>query len=138
MPILILQNKAEFKLRCYSSDEVPSIWPVARPHIKKAIDRGSNYTLQQVYEGLCTKTMQLWMWGEDAALVTAIQTKGGIKFCLLLCLGGKDMSLWFHYLPVVEDWAKDEGAKDVRIYGRKGWQRLTGYNVEYVKIVKKL
>ena len=133
-----LRPKGEFELRCYSSDQIPSIWPVARPLIKKALDRGSNYTINEVYEGLCTKTMQLWMWGEDAALVTSIQTKAGKTFCLLLSLGGSDMSVWFQYLPLVEDWAKDQGAKEVRVYGRLGWKRLTGYDIDYVRLSKKL
>ena len=133
-----LNLKAEFRLQCYSSDQIPSIWPIARPLIKKALDRGSNYTINEVYEGLCTKTMQLWLWGEDAALVTAIQTKAGKTYCLLLALGGSDMSIWFQYLPLVEDWARDQGAKEVRGYGRLGWRRLTGYDIDYVKLVKKL
>ena len=136
--MLNFQNKEEFKLQCYSSDQIPSIWPIARPLIKKALDRGSNYTLNEVYEGLCTKSMQLWMWGEDAALVTAIQTKAGKTYCLLLALGGSDMSVWFQYLPLVEDWAKDQGAKEVRVYGRPGWKRLTGYDIDYCRMSKKL
>ena len=135
---LNLQNKVEFKLRCYSSDEIPEIWPIARPLISKALDRGSNYTIDEVYKGLCTKTMQLWMWSDDAALVTTIQTKHGIKYCLLLALGGKDMSVWFQYLPLVEDWARDQGAEEVRVYGRPGWKRLTGYDIDYVRMSKKL
>ncbi len=128
----------EFKLRGYAAAEIPEIWPTARPLIKKALDRGSNYTLEQVYEGLCTKKMQLWMWADECALVTTIQTKGGIKFCLLLALGGTRMSDWFECLPIVENWAKDEGAQEVRVYGRPGWKRLPGYDIDYVKLVKKL
>lgn len=136
--MLSIPRTAEFKVRGYSAEEIPDIWPVARPLIKKALDRGSNYTLNQVYKGLCLREMQLWMWDHDAALVTAIQTKKGKKFCLLLCLAGKDMSLWFQYLPLVEDWAKDEGCDEMRVYGRPGWSRLTGYDIEYVKLVKTL
>ena len=81
--------------------------------------------------------MQLWTYGESA-LVTTIQTKGGKTYCLLLLLGGERMSEWFQYFPIVESWAKDEGAEEMRLYGRPGWKRLTGYDIEYCKMVKKL
>ncbi len=132
------RRKDAFELRGYRADEIPTIWPVAAPLIQKALDRGSSYTLDQVYEGLCNKNMQLWMWGEEAALVTTIQTKAGITFCLLLALGGANLSAWFQYLPIVEAWAKDEGCEEVRVYGRLGWKRLTGYDIDYVRMSKKL
>jgi len=125
-------------LRCYSADQIPSIWDKAKPLIEKALDRGSNYTIHEVYDGLCGSKMQLWMWNFDAALVTTIQVKKGRKFCLLLCLAGEHMSVWFQYLPIVEKWAKDEGAEEVRVYGRLAWARITGYEIDYVKMVKKL
>ena len=80
--------------------------------------------------------MQLWSYGETA-LVTTIQTKGGKTFALLLLLAGR-MSSWTQYLPIVEDWARDQGAEEVRIYGRLGWKKLTGYAIDYVKLVKTL
>ena len=128
----------ECKLRCYSSDQIPAIWWKARPFVEIALNQGSNYTLEDIYEGLCSKQMQLWMWGDEGALVTAIQTKAGKMFCLLLTLGGTRMSDWIQYLPIVEAWAKDEGAEEMRLYGRPGWARITGYKIDYVKLVKKL
>lgn len=135
--MLNLAQAAESSLRCYSADQIPAIWGKARPLIKMALDRGSNYTIDEVYEGLCTKTMQLWMY-EEAALVTAIQTKAGKTFCLLLSLGGSNMSVWFQYLSIVEAWARDNGAEEMRVYGRPGWKRLTGYDIDYVRLSKKL
>ena len=136
--MLSSQNKAECSLRGYAAREIPAVWSWVKPLVEKALDRGSNYTVEQIYDGLCCKEMQLWAYGTQAALVTTIQTKGGITFCLLLALGGRRMSDWFEYLPIVESWAKDEGAQEVRIYGRPGWIRLTGYDIEYCKLVKKL
>ena len=131
-------SRAKLKLRCYVADEIPSIWVRAKPLIQKALDRGSNYTIDAIYEGLVSREMQLWMWGHDTALVTTIQVKSGTKYCLLLCLGGKDMSVWFQHLSIVEDWAREQGAEEVRIYGRIGWARLTGYDIDYCKMSKKL
>jgi hypothetical protein len=131
----ILPQPEEF--RAYSSDQIPEIWDLYKPQIQKAIDRGSNYTLTQVFYGLCKKEMQLWSYGETA-LVTTIQVKDGKTHCLLLILGGKGMSKWIQYLPIVEDWARDEGAEEVRIYGRRAWAKVLGYDIDWVKLVKKL
>ena len=106
--------------------------------LQRALDRGSTYSIDDLYAGLLKGEMQLFMWMDRAALVTAIQTKEGQKFCLLLALGGDSMSIWFEQLPFLEDWAKGQGAKEMRVYGRPGWSRLTGYDIEYVKLVKKL
>jgi hypothetical protein len=125
-----------FKLEYYSGPDFP--WKRVKDSIQRALDRGSIYTLKDIYDGISKSEMQLWVW-ESSALVTAIQTdKGGKTFCLLLVLGGKDMSTWFQYLPIVEDWAKDQGAEEMRVYGRIGWARLTGYDIEYTKMVKSL
>lgn len=124
------------EFRAYSSDQIPLVWDIYSPQIQKAIDRGSNYTLTQVFYGLCRKEMQLWTYGETA-LVTTIQTKKEKTFCLLLLLGGR-MSDWLQYLPIVEDWARDQGAEEVRIYGRLAWKKLTGYDIDYCRMSKSL
>jgi len=135
---LNLPHRDEFKLAAYTADQIRYIWPVARPLIEKALDRGSNYTIQDIHWGLMSKQMQLWMWDKDAALVTAIQEKKGQKYCLLLALAGKGMSIWFKYFHIVEDWAREQGAEEMRVYGRPGWSRQTGYKIAYCKLVKKL
>ena len=135
--MLNLVQQDSCNLRCYSSDQIPSVWETAKPFIEIALNQGSDYTLDDIYEGLCDKQMQLWMY-DNAALVTSIQTDARNKFCLLVTLGGEHMSTWFQYLPIVEDWAKDQGAKEMRLYGRPGWKKLTGYNIDYCKMSKKL
>ena len=134
--MLNLQPTAE--LRCYGSEQIQAIWPVAKPLIQKALDRGSIYSIDEIYMGLRRKEMQLWMWADKAALVTAIQNIEGKLHCLLLALAGESMTQWFQYLPIVEDWAREQGAQEMQIYGRIGWARLTGYNIEYTKMVKTL
>lgn len=134
---LISSSPLPEECRCYSSDQIPFIWEKAKPFIEIALNRGSNYTLNDIYEGLCTKQMQLWM-NDDFALVTSIQTDKRNKYCLLITLGGTRMSQWFQYLPIVESWAKDEGAEEMRIYGRRAWIKITGYDVDYIRLSKKL
>ena len=128
------------RLVCYSQDQIPHVWEEVEPLIKKALDRGSNYTLQDIRLGLCISDMQLWTWVSekiDAAMVTSIQSRDDETWCLLLTMGGKNMDEWKDCLPIVEKWAKDNGCTELRIYGRSGWKKL-GFEIEYTKLVRKL
>ena len=82
------------KLRCYPRNQVPIVWNTYRPLIQKALDRGSEYSIADIYDGLLSEEMQLWTWGDDAALVTTIQNKGDKRWCLLLAMGGSKMDEW--------------------------------------------
>ena len=125
------------RLRCYNSQEVYIVWPIFKPMIQKALDRGSNYTIDQILEGICSSAMQLWTWGMDAAMVTTIQNDKETRWCLLLALGGTNMEAWKGYLPVLEDWARGKGCEELRIYGRPGWAKL-GFDLVYAKLVREL
>jgi hypothetical protein len=138
-------HKAGSRLRCYTKDQIPVIWDRVKPHIKKALDRGSNYSIEDVYDGLLFGEMVLWVWQADdckgeiyAALVTTIETRKNITYCLFLALGGSKLDEWIEFLPVVEEWAKDNGAEEMRIYGRIGWARHIGYDIQYTKMTKRL
>jgi len=86
--------------------------------------------------------MQLWCSQNDkeieAALVTTIQNKGHIRWCLLLAAGGSNLDEWVKWLPIVEDWARESGCDEMRIYGRRGWARKIGYTEVYTKMVRTL
>lgn len=121
--------------------ELPAYWQYAEPLIQKALDRGSEYTIEEIYDGLKTAQMQLWMYGNHSALVTTIQNKGDKRWLLLLALGGEQMTEWFEYFPMLEEWAKWKGCTELRVYGRLGWAKYlkpSGFEVKWVKIVKEL
>ena len=137
----MLSLKAKSEVVCFGSDEIPGVWDQVKPHIQRALDRGSIYSIEDIYTGLCDAKMQLWTWmdnGIEAALVTTIQEKDGIKYCLYLALGGENMAQWQHYMHYVEDWAKDSGCTEMRIYGRAGWARAFGFEIEYTKMSRVL
>lgn len=86
--------------------------------------------------------MQLWASVRDgeieAALVTAIQVKKGVKYLLFLALGGTNLKEWGAWFPRLEKWAKEQGCTELRIYGRIGWSRVFGFDVKYTKMVREL
>jgi len=130
------------ELVCYQSWEIPKVWDKVKDHIEKALKyRGSNYSLDDIYIGLNKSDMQLWTsQGDDleAALVTTIQIKDGMKFCLFLALGGTNLKSWDSWQSYIENWARKEGCEEMRIYGRIGWAKIVNYKVEYTKMSKKL
>lgn len=139
---MTLHQQAASELRCFLSHEIPIVWDKVEPLIQRAIDRGSNYCVDDILEGLCNGSMQLWTYVKDseirAAMVTCVQEKDGERYLLFLAMGGDSIDVWMKYLPIVEEWAAGEGCTEARIYGRPGWARRTGYEIQYVKMTKRL
>lgn len=135
-PISTLFRREKCEFRGYLPHETGDILPVAQPLIEKALNRGSNYTIEEVIGGLLAGEMQLWMWGEDAALVTTIQSDDSDTWCLMLALGGEGIDTWADYLPVIEEFARHEGATSLRVYGRPGWGRKFGFKTDWARMSK--
>ena len=137
-----MSQQDQSRLVCYSADQIPYVWDKVEPHIKRATDRFPSYCPEDILEGLCNKSMQLWCWQThytiEAAMVTTIQEDAEHKFCLLLAVGGEAMNEWKDRLPIVEEWAKEAGCTRMKIYGRIGWSRVLGYKVDYSKMSKEI
>ena len=145
--ILTTPHKEKCEVRGYKSHQVPYIWDKVKPYIQKALDRGSNYTIEEIYGGLLAAEMQLWVWQGGckpeiyAALVTTIQNKDDLRWCLFLAIGGTRMDDWLQFLPDIEAWAKDKGCDEMRVYGRLPWARKLrafDYKAHWVKLSKRL
>jgi hypothetical protein len=125
------------RFRTYQSTEFAEVWDEVRPLIQRALDRGSEYDINDILLGLSKTEMQLWTCETDhiqAALITSLQD----DFCLLLAIGGDNMTTWKHWIPAVESWAKAKGCREMRIYGRRGWSKALGYRIEFTKMSKAL
>ena len=97
--------------------------------------------MDDIYRGLRSTEMQLWVWlGKEihAALVTTLQEKNDVKFCLYLCLGGSKMDESADHQPIVEDWARSKGCTEMRVYGRRAWGRKFGFTEVYTKMTREL
>lgn len=104
-------------------------WPVLESFVQRALDRGSIYTLEEIKEGHAIGKFQAWSDDDlKAVLITALQ-EDHERFCLLLALSGENMRDWLPLLSYIEQWASLEGAKSIRIYGRKGWSRVVNYPI---------
>lgn len=134
----MLNPLAKSDLICYLPEHIPDVWADVHPLIGRALDRGSRYNRTDIFYGLLDGTMQLWTHHENGCINAALVTKLDDDYCLLLACGGENMAKWQKYIGLVECWAKSKGCKEMRIYGRQGWGRALGYEVEYVKLRKPL
>jgi hypothetical protein len=139
---LISPRQGTCSLTCYRSDQIEAIWPKVEGYIKKGLALQDYYCAEDLLEGLCNSSMQLWCWQDDeniySACVTTIQFDANDKWCLILCMGGSDHRIdeWAPRVEIIEAWAKMEGCSRMEIYGRIGWARKLNYKVEYTKLSK--
>ena len=59
-----------------------------------------------------------------AAAVTQLSTIHGERFCTIVACGGQHRNEWLQLIAELERYAKAEDCKAMRIFGRRGWERL--------------
>ena len=123
--------------------QVPQFWGLAEDYLAKAIAKvPSEYTLEMLLNACFDRNSQLWIvWseehGNECAVVTCV-----LPHCATLVIqacGGTKRQNWMGCLDDIEKWAKAQGCKRMRLFGRKGWQRvLPDYCVTRVIMDKEL
>jgi hypothetical protein len=137
------ENASKLKLACIDPAAVARFWPLARDLIKQAIDRTGLCDFADL-EAECLAGQQLlWLAHNgskvEAAATTQLIEVGGVKICVVVACGGKDRARWLAHLGGIEDYARNEGCARMRIYGRKGWERvLRSYRAKHVILEKGL
>jgi hypothetical protein len=122
------------------TDSLMFLWPKVEPMLEPAL--GDGETTAQVLTALYKEEAQLWCIFDNgvplAAVVTQIGTGRDGKTCNIWAAGGEGINRWLDFLPMIEDWAAENGCNAVTIdRGRRGWQRLlTGYKVTHVTLKK--
>lgn len=131
------------KAVCINPANVPRLLPLVSPLIKRAATHADLDDYEVIEKKLCAGTFLLWLACEGAeifaAYVTRLEIVNGVKFCTVVACGGREFEKWSHLINDVEAFAKAEGCRSVRIYGRDGWQRkLDGYKRVAVILEKEL
>lgn len=102
---------------------VPPAWP---PHLQDAL-RGAleiaeGHTQQTIEKALADGLTQLWDAHESFCLTELRKAPNGLLTVHLFLAGGKLEELRPLY-PIIEGWAKSQGAVKVTALGRKGWEK---------------
>ncbi len=129
-------------LVCVDPKRVHEFWPVAGPMLKTAVLRTNLAAWQDIEYDILYGDALLWLvWSGkiEAVVSTGLYETDAGKVCVITALAGENMSRWLQLISKIETYAKDEGCKCVRIYGRKGWARvLDGYLEKNVILDKEL
>ena len=131
-----MQFSAE--LVCVDPEKIFDFWPHARGLIKSAIDATNLSDFADIENDVLNGDQLLWLaWsGKIEAAATTHLSRG---VCTLTACAGHQRERWMSLFEQIETYAKNEGCSTIRIFGRKGWERvLDGYKVEHVILEKAL
>lgn len=138
-----MATQSRAKLLCINPDHVAGIWPKVRDLIRRAIERTKLSDFAMIEADVLSGKHLLWVaWNGqtvDAAATTQLIKVGDRKICVVVACGGSDMPKWLPLIDGIEAFARNEGCVEMRIGGRKGWERvLSGYRARYVTLQKEL
>lgn len=130
-------------LVCVDPQHVHTVWPHIRSLLLSATERTGLSSFDDIENETLHGNGLLWLAvsGNNilGAATTVLVNIGRNKICILTACGGAGASDWLHLLGGIETYAKDEGCRSFRIYGRKGWLRaLEGYREMAIVIEKGL
>jgi hypothetical protein len=118
------------------------MWPHVRDKIRAAVECTGLSNFADIEADVLTGMQLVWVaWdGKDIlAAATTELSRPLSKVCTLTACSGHDRDRWLPLMEKIEQYARDEGCSSMRIYGRKGWERvLTGYKAEHVILEKGL
>lgn len=110
--------------------EVPRVWPVVLPMLRKAFERcEGDYTEEDIYAGLLNREYQLWIYWHDltivAACVTCVVVYPQRKVCCFMLIGGKGLKFWKQSAQEgITTWAKEKGCTVLEGYDTRSWLRV--------------
>jgi hypothetical protein len=125
-------------LVCVNPADVEKVWPLARDLICAAIERTDLSDFADIEKDVLSGDQLLWLAISDR-VEAAATTHLSRNVCTLTACSGHQRERWLPLFARIEKYAKDECCSTMRIYGRKGWERvLDGYRVEHVILEKAL
>lgn len=134
---------SKVEIACVEPGRVGEIWPLVAPLLKSAIDRTRLSAWRDIADDIFYGDSLLWVAIEGekilCATATSLQKTDFGTVCVITACGGTDMRRWIDLLARIESYAKAEGCRCTRIFGRRGWMRvLDGYSMSSVVLEKEL
>lgn len=130
------------KLVCVDPAHIDEMWPHVRDKIRAAIERTGLSSFADIESDVLSGMQLVWIAWDGKEVLAAATTqivKPLSKICVLTACSGYDRERWLPLFAEIEKYAENEGCSSMRIYGRKGWERvLTGYRAEHVILEKRL
>jgi hypothetical protein len=148
------EGDSQAQLVCIDPARVHEFWPHVSPVIRTAMERGGITDFTDVADAARAGRALVWMAWNGTAIkavaVTQLGTDNGMRFCTIVACGaspskpagrrrGRGRDEWLPLLAGLERYAKAEDCKAMRIFGRRGWERLLpDYKAARVLLEKEL
>jgi hypothetical protein len=130
------------ELVCIDPARIDEMWPHVRDKIRAAVERTGLSSFADIEADVLTGMQLVWIAWDGKEILAAATTqlvKPLSKVCVVTACAGYDRERWLSLFAEIEKYAENEGCKSMRIFGRKGWERvLTGFRTEHVILEKKL
>lgn len=129
---------------CVSPDRIEEMWAHTKEMVGRAYEIGggdSDFETEE-REILAGRKLLWFAWREPqilAVAVTELVKVPRFKMCLITACSGTIMPSWIKFIGAIEEYARAEGCDLVRLYGRRGWQRvLLDYSSPWIALEKRL
>lgn len=127
------------KLYLVPVEDVDFYWEQVSGFIDSALAlAGGEATLADILLMIQQRELDLWIAWDNAELkcvaacTTMIQSYPRFKSCTIVHFGGTTIKAVDQLLPKIQQWAKQQGCKKIRVYGRKAWvKHLTNHGFNY-------
>lgn len=127
------------------AERIDDIWSQVAPLIELATgwSRGKE-TAFDIRRSLMARDCQLWVWWEEgvrAVFITEIVDHARKRTARIRICCGQGRKSWESYLPVIEAWARSNGAAAMELIARPGWEKVLlpqGYERTHVLLEKDL
>jgi hypothetical protein len=144
-PILpIPQSGRSCKVFLIEPDDIELVWDDVVPLIERALQHAEGELIpEDIKTHLDKGDLRLWIALEDkktiAAMVTEIIQYPRKKIVRVITLAGRNMNMWYDFLPMIEGYAISHGCSSLEAWARKGMKRkLKDWKHSYDIITKDL
>lgn len=129
-------------LICVDPARINEVWPLVRERVRLSIERTGLSDFDQIEASILRGDQLVWLAWDGAIAAVAVTHKSSVgtkTICTLTACQGYQREKWLPLFEKIENYARNEGCSAMRLYGRKGWERLlNGYKVENVVMEKSL
>jgi hypothetical protein len=119
--------------------DLPQWLPLIWDYLEDFCADGAMEPVQLVDE-IASRDRQLWLaWdGRVRAVMLTQVLADNLNTVRVTNIQGDGMPEWLHLFGVVEEWARECGAKRIQAIGREGWARVIGMRKTHAILEKRL
>ena len=127
------------KAVCVDPKRINEFWPHFKGRIESAISKVGVSAIGPIEKDVLAGHSLLWLAYDGLIVHAAAVTELNDNVCTIVACGGENLPQFLPLINDLEQFARDEGCKAIRIIGRKGWIRvLKNYKAKAVIIERPL